>query len=359
MNMLKLLLTLVSLIITLTLVIGLHELGHALAAHYFSIRIKRISIGFGKPLCSYKSQSGCEWIWARWPLGGYVELLNTRIHPVDKKQWPEAFDKRPIFQRMIVLISGSLFNLLTAWVCLVGFYLLGHHYPLAVIKQVTPNGLAAAAHFQEKDQIVAINHHPIHSWEEANVSLIALMGTTQAVMEVKTNAGQYEQREIDLRHVTFKPTAHSLWDAIGITPSPKFKGWRAPEPIHIAMKSATLAIIHFVLLFLVIMKQLVLGHLPFSLLVGPFGLLALNLSAFLHGFGAFIYFIATFSMAVAVLNLLPLPGLDGCSLLYAAIEKIRGKPMSVAYEILFYQLTMIAFALLLVQLMLNDLKRFI
>ncbi len=354
--MLNLLLALASLIITLILIVGLHELGHALAAHYFSIRIKRVSLGFGKAILSYKSTSGIEWIWARWPLGGYVELLNTRIHPVDKKQWPEAFDKRPVFQRMIVLLAGSLFNLFTAWVCLVGFYLLGHQYPLAVIKHITPNSLAASAHFQDGDQLININHHPISSWEEANLSLIRLIGREQAVMLVKTKAGHQEERNMDLNHIKFKPTAHSLWDAIGITPSQKFIGRQPPEPVHLALKSACLAIIHFVMLFLIILKQLISGNLPCSLLVGPFGLLALNLSAFLHGFSAFIYFIATFSLAVAVVNLLPLPGLDGCSLLYTALEKIRGKPISVAIEILFYQLTMIAFAVLLVQLMLNDFR---
>ena len=76
-----------------------------------------------------------------------------------------------------------------------------------------------------------------------------------------------------------------------------------------------------------------------------------------QGVVVFIFFIASFSLAVAVVNLFPVPGLDGGSILYSIIEKIRGKPMSVALEVLIYQLMFIAFCLLLVHLVTNDLTR--
>lgn len=349
----------ISFAITLIIVVGLHELGHALVAHYFSIEIKRISIGFGKALWSYRSKSGCEWIWARWPLGGYVDLLNTRIHPIDKSQWPHAFDKRPVWQRLVVLFAGSLFNLFTAWVCYTGFYLLGHHYPIAVIQEIAPNSLAAQARFQAQDHIISMNQHPVHSWEEAGIKLLMLIGTEHVQFTVKRQDGAIEVRDMNLSHLNFPPHTRSLWSLLGIKPSMKSISWFPPQTVAEAMLSGLNSITQLFSLLFTILQQLCLGYLPFSLLAGPLSLFALNLSAFLHGFTAFIHYIATFSLAIGIMNLFPLPGLDGGSIFYTCIEKVRGRPIPIAYEILFYRLTMIAFAVFLIQLILNDLTRLV
>ena len=80
-------------------------------------------------------------------------------------------------------------------------------------------------------------------------------------------------------------------------------------------------------------------------------------ASFLQGLVVFLYFISSLSFAVALINLFPIPGLDGGSIMYALIEKIRGKPVSVGMEVLLHRLIFIVFCLVLVQLLLNDLQR--
>ena len=113
-------------ILSVLLVVGVHEAGHALAARLFHITIKRISIGFGRPLFTWRTRSGVEWVWALWPLGGYVHLLNTRNTMVSPEDYAFCFDKKPIGTRCIVLLSGIFANLLMAWLALVLLYSVGY-----------------------------------------------------------------------------------------------------------------------------------------------------------------------------------------------------------------------------------------
>src|SRR5438132_1294650 len=97
-------LALFAIVLTLILVVGFHEAGHAMAAKLFKVKIRRISIGFGKAIFTWKDRAGREWIWALWPLGGYVHLLNSRIEAIPESDFGLCFDKKPIWQRCIILI---------------------------------------------------------------------------------------------------------------------------------------------------------------------------------------------------------------------------------------------------------------
>ncbi|MCA0404465.1 MAG: site-2 protease family protein, partial [Proteobacteria bacterium] len=112
----------IGIVLTLLLVVGIHEWGHFLAARFYNVKIKRISIGFGRPLLKYHSRKGIEWVWAILPLGGYVHLLNSRIEPVNDKELPFAFDKKPIYQRIIILLAGAFANFLAAFIFLTLMY---------------------------------------------------------------------------------------------------------------------------------------------------------------------------------------------------------------------------------------------
>lgn len=106
-----------------------------------------------------------------------------------------------------------------------------------------------------------------------------------------------------------------------------------------------------------VLKQLFSGLIPFSALLGPIGIFAASVASLTQGVVVFMFFIATLSLAVAVINLFPIPGLDGGSIVYALIEKIRGKPVSVAMELLLHRLVFIVFCVVLVHLLMNDLQR--
>jgi regulator of sigma E protease len=346
--------TLLSIGITLVLVVGFHEAGHAIAAKIFSIKIQRIAIGFGKPFVSVMSKSGCEWVLGRWPLGGYVQLLNTRIKEVAKKDWAYCFDKKPVWVRCVVLVSGGVMNLVVASLGFTLYYSLGYSQYPSTIKAVVPLSIAAQAGFKAQDSIIALNHKKIDTWQLATISLIASLGQENVVVSLKGPSGVTRALSLDLR--PSKALGRDPWKSLGIEPDL----YQAHVISGLTFEKAFVQAIGAVLLqiefFIMMLTQLIMGHIPLSLLLGPIGIFKLAIDSFSHGVGLFSYFIASFSVGVGCVNLLPIPGLDGGAVIYAFVEKIRGKPVSVALEVLLYRLLMIVFCVFLVQLLVNDLQ---
>ncbi|CEG57713.1 M50 family metallopeptidase [Legionella fallonii] len=355
------LLALLAIILTLILVVGIHEGGHALAARFFGVKIKKISIGFGKPLLQWKTKNGCEWVWAIWPLGGYVQLLNSRIAPVDPSEDSLCFDKKPIWVRILILLAGAIANLITAWLAFILVFYLGLSYKLPQIQSVQEHSIAAQAGLTSGDQFIAISGRPTPSWQEVGMELVILWGNKDVKVTI-SQANKKELKEIvlDLSQIKFTGREKSLLASIGITPNPSATSdiMRSTSMLA-AIRQANDAITQMIYFFMMILKQLFSGVIPFSILLGPIGIFAASIISLKQGIVVFMFFIASFSLAVALVNLFPIPGLDGGSILYAIIEKIRGKAMSVAMEVLLYQLMFIAFCLLLVHLVTNDLSRMV
>lgn len=352
-------LALVAMVITLILVIGIHEAGHALVAYWFGVKIQRISIGFGRPLLSWRKKNGLEWVWALWPLGGTVLLLNSRVFPVKPAQYPYCFDKQAIWRRICILLAGSFANLITAWLALVLVFTLGIHYTLPIIQSVEKGSVAAVAGVVSGDQIMAINDQPTMGWREVGMELIKCFGNSAVSVSLKSaNTHVIKTTTLNLSQVSFNQHKASLLTGLGIVPNLNAaKGLQISATWVDAIAKANASIKQILYFFLIILKQVIMGVIPFSVMLGPLGLFAVTLSSFTQGVAVFMYFIATLSLAVALINLFPIPVFDGGSILYALVEKIRGKPISIALEVLIHRLLFIAFCVLLAQLISNDLLR--
>ncbi|KTD66107.1 M50 family metallopeptidase [Legionella spiritensis] len=350
-----------AIVITLVLVIGLHEAGHALAAVLFRVKIQRISIGFGRPLLKWQGQKGPEWVWALWPLGGYVQLLNSRIQPVSEASFPDCFDKKPIWVRCVILLAGALANVLLAWMAFTVLFMVGYKQTPPIVANVIPGSLMASAGIQAGDRVAAVNGRRTHSWQSVGMALIREFGQPGVHITVLRAQDARHEVTVDLSNWKYPRGKGSLLALMGLeVQSPSIRPqWVAGVALH---KAAWLAIIKIgdqLFQYIIILKQLVTGMIPFSLLLGPVGLFGATWSSFVHGLSVFMYFIASLSLAVGLVNLFPFPGLDGGLLVYALVEKVRGKPISVALEVLLHQLAVIVFCLLFVQLILNDLVRYL
>ncbi|MCH9756937.1 MAG: site-2 protease family protein [Gammaproteobacteria bacterium] len=352
---------LIAIILSLILVVGTHEAGHAFAAKCFDVKIERISIGFGKPIYTWTKKNGVEWVWARWPLGGYVKLLSSRIAPVPIQEHAFCFDKKSITARIIILISGALANLLSAWIALTMVFMLGYKQAPAIIHDVTTPSIAATAGLKPGDRIIALANINTPAWREVGMELITHLRQAAVPVTLKDKTGIIRHSQLDLSQWHYKRQKDALLASIGITLDTD-----NIKQEHIAgvsfLKANQLVwykIKNLSDFFFTMLKQLFMGHLPLALLLGPLGLFTAMAGSFMQGVSVFSYFIATLSLAVAIVNLLPIPGLDGGSIVYALLEKVRGKPLSVAFEVLLHQLAFIAFCVLLAQLLINDLERFL
>ncbi|STX52001.1 membrane associated zinc metalloprotease [Legionella busanensis] len=351
---------LLAIILTLILVVGLHEAGHALAAKLFDIKIQRISIGFGKPILSWQDKKGQEWVWAIWPIGGYVKLLNSRIQEVKPSDYPYCFDKKPAWQRIIILLAGGFANFVVALLALTIFYMVGYQQLNPVIKEIDPQGIAAAAGIKASDRFVSIEGWPTNSWQEVGNVLIVNLGKSDVIATVADANNQERQLKLNLA-MPFNKNTKGLAGYLGITidKTPQYKKQVAPKPLLTALSEAFNTVIRMIVFLILALKQVLIGAIPFSSLLGPIGLISVSVGSFNQGIVIFLYFIANFSLAVGLVNLFPVPGLDGGSILLTMIEKIRGKPISIALEVLLYRLAFIAFIIFLIQLVLNDLQRMV
>lgn len=347
-----------AIVLTLLLVVGIHEVGHAIAARLFKVKIRRIAIGFGKALFTWQDQGGREWVWALWPLGGYVHLFNSRIETIPTSDLDFCFDKKAIWQRCIILIAGALANLLTAALALTWMYSLGYQQQVPLIQQVSPGSIAAAAGLQAQERFVAIDSQETNSWQDVGMTLLMAMGKAKVAALVGDKQGSIHQVSMDLSQWSYKKDDPSLLGALGIKAVKGHSEQVRGQSLWPALLAAMSKLGFLLKFFLVMLKQLLTQRIPFAVLLGPLGLFAASVYSFLQGLAVFLYFIASLSLAVGLVNLFPIPGLDGGGLVYALLEKWRGKPVSVAFEVLLYRLTMIIFALLLIQLIMNDLRSY-
>ncbi len=354
-------LSFLAIVLSLILVVGLHEAGHAITAYWCGVKIKRISIGFGRPLIKWKGKSGIEWVWALWPLGGYVQLLNSRIDPVPEQLYKHSFDKKKFWQKIVILSAGVVVNIMVAWLAFLIIHLAGYQQTKPEIAQVTPASIAATAGFQTNDRIIAIQGENTPSWKEVGMQLILALGNSQVKVVVQQNNGPQRSLLLNMKLWEFKGGKNALLGGLGIKPnvSNSAKEQVLRSSFLNACSQAWSQMLSTFLFFILMLKQMFSGAVPFAVLVGPLGIFAAMADSIHQGMVVFLYFIATLSITVAIINLLPIPGLDGGSILYAVVEKVRKKPLSIAMEVLLHRLVTIVFVLLLVQLLLNDLKRYL
>ena len=355
------LLAVLAVILSLILVVGVHELGHAVAARYCGIMIRKISIGFGKPLVRWQDRQGRKWIWSMWPLGGYVELLDSRVHVVTAAYHSKCFNKKSFLSRIFILLAGIAANLVTAWLALIFYFLLGHVQTTPTIAAIRPNSTAANSHIGAGDKIIRVGKNLTPSWQEVGMQLIIHFGQKKVPITVKTPTGQTHQTHLDLKHWDTHYHTHSMLSQIGFIPDyAKYQQHFVPGLRLIpAMYKAWQTMGSFLHFYWVVLQKIFSHTIPFFLLLGPLGILTSIIDSFAHGLAVFLFFIAQFNLVVALFNILPIPSLDGGAILFTFIEKIRGKPLSLAAELLIHRLVLIAFVLVLVQLVLNDVKYYL
>jgi len=170
-----------ALIVTLGILISIHEYGHFAVARLMGIKVLRFSIGFGSPLLKWTDKHGTEFVIAGIPLGGYVRMLDEREGTVPVDQLPFAFNRKSVMQRIAVVAAGPLVNLLFAVVIYWALFVLGVTHAIPIIGEVVPDSPAAEAGLEIGQEIVAIDGEEIQTWEKVTLGLVARFGDSGAI----------------------------------------------------------------------------------------------------------------------------------------------------------------------------------
>lgn len=352
-------LSIIIIILTTLFLIAVHEAGHAILARYCGVRIHAIVIGLGRPLFESKHPQRSTWKLALWPFGGSVELCNTRIHSVPPREYHHCFDKKPAWMRIMILSAGAAANLGIAWLALIFYFLLGYPQHPALIQRVTRPSTASTAHIQSGDVILSFADTPVASWQAVGIQLMIHLGERNVAIVVKHTQGNQDIAHLDLSNTA--KTRGSILTTLGLQPdfSPQQQQLIAGLSWLNAVQQASHTLGTLIHMYGVMLKQLLVGNLSVLCLLGPVGFFITMINSIQQGVALYLYSFANLSIAIALANILPIPSLDGGSIIYTLIEKIRGKPMSIALEVLLYRLAMTALCVLLVQLLSNDVQHYL
>ena len=196
----SLLFTLAAFVVALGVLIVIHEYGHYLAARLCGVKVLRFSLGFGRPIFVKRFlPGGTEWVLAALPLGGYVKMLDEREGPVLPQELDLAFNRKSVWQRIVIVVAGPVANFLLAialyWVLFVG----GVPDARPVIAKPPANSIASMAGLQRGDTLERINGEAVQSWQEARWRLLQLtVDHSVAVLDVIEPGGRASRKSMDL-----------------------------------------------------------------------------------------------------------------------------------------------------------------
>jgi regulator of sigma E protease len=369
--------TLLSFLLAILILVGFHEFGHYIVAKWCGIAVERFSIGFGPVLLRKKAKHplATEFVISAIPLGGYVKMIDTRTHanltPLETKS---SFDQQPLWKRSSVVAAGPLANFFLAWLLLFFLYLSGPLQVKPVLDQPPKDSIAAKSGLVLGDEVrgfaflpsdsdgvdLNIEFTPIDSWNRLRWKLLrAIMSEEGFVLQVAhTDSGDsrvvFDKDEIKTLHMQ-----NDLFAQLGLSlskesPLPTFQlelGWvdsmtRSMERVHDLTAVSALSI-----------WSLITGKASFNQISGPIGIAGMAGQSAQSGFTAYIGFLVLISISLGIMNLLPLPMLDGGQLLFDLVELLRGKAVSIELREFASKLGVLGILILTGIAVFNDLSR--
>ncbi len=194
------LITIVSFLVTVGVLVVVHEFGHYLAARWAGVKILRFSVGFGKPLAVRRlGPDQTEWVLASIPLGGYVKMVDEREGTVPSEDLPRAFNRQGVWTRIFIVIAGPLANFLLAFVVYWALFIAGMPGLKPVVGDPPPGTAASYAGLANGDTVTAVGEELVATWSDVRWLLLkeaVKRGTTD--IEVQTASGSTAMRRLDM-----------------------------------------------------------------------------------------------------------------------------------------------------------------
>jgi len=324
----------------LSLVVFFHELGHFLVGRWCGVRILVFSIGFGPEIIGFNDRYGTRWKISAIPLGGFVKFFgddnvasvssSARLAGMDEAARAECFVFQPVRERAAIVVAGPLANFILAIAIFAGIFMLyGKQTMSARVDAVQPDSAAAAAGFQPGDLVVAIGGHSVESFADMQRIVSASADETLAVTVERNGATLTLKAVPALKEVkdTFG-NVHRI-GILGISRSmaaADMKLQPVPPPRAVWMGiEETWFVVERTLSYI---GGVVVGREAAHQLGGPIRIAQMSGQVATMGFVALLHLTAVLSVSIGLLNLFPIPLLDGGHLLFYGIEAMRGRPLS-------------------------------
>lgn len=322
-------------IFVLTIVVFFHELGHFLVARWCGVGVAVFSVGFGPELVGFNDRKGTRWRFSLIPLGGYVKFIddsNAASIPDPENTQPVAggFQAASVWRRMAIVVAGPLANFILAIVIFAAvFATAGRYVMTAEVDIVQPDSAAAAAGIEPGDRIVSIDGVPIETFAHLQRIVSASADKELAIVVER------EGREIALTAI---PQFREISDRFGNVQRVGILGIsRNPgeeDIVHLRAGPLEALWLGVEESWFVIERtfsylgDVIIGRQAADQLGGPIRIAQISGQVATVGILALINMAAVLSVSIGLLNLFPVPMLDGGHLLFYVIEALRGRPLS-------------------------------
>jgi regulator of sigma E protease len=316
-------------IVVLGILVSVHEYGHYIVARMLGFRVEAFAIGFGKPIFSRVDRHGTSWQVGWLPLGGFV-----RLHGFERPEMmePEAraalrpgegFHDRPVWRRAAVTIAGPAANFLLTLVLFSAMFMaIGRPVATPVLGAVQAGQPAALAGLRAGDRVLAVDGHSIDNFLDLQKIVLAHPDTA---LQLRIARGGARDFTVSLTTGAVKtPSGRSIGHLGVASGAPEYRPvgplgaiyWGGQQSWMVVAQTAQG------------LWQVISGQRGVSGLGGTLRIAQLSGQVAKLGFATFVEFIAVLSVNLGLLNLLPIPVLDGGHLVFYAIEGIRGRPLA-------------------------------
>tara|TARA_B100000674_G_scaffold428145_1_gene383256 strand:- start:162 stop:1271 length:1110 start_codon:yes stop_codon:yes gene_type:complete len=356
-------------IVLILIVVFIHEYGHYYFAKKYGVGVTDFSIGFGQEIFGWNDKSGTRWKICWIPLGGYVKFFGDRnvfsqadqekiLEKYDEEERKKLFVLKPLYQRALIVFGGPLANFLLAFAIFFSIYtFVGKDFTPAVINEVQKDSPAMIGGLKQNDIILEIDDNKVESIMD--VSKYIMMSTDdfidfkvkrsydEIILKIKPNLVLSEDNlgnKINKRVVGIKLSAYNN-EINHIKLGPAKAIYHAAQEVYYVSTSS-----------LKYIGAMIFGKADTSQLGGPIRIAKISGQVAEFGALAFISMMAYISISLGLVNLFPIPLLDGGHLMFYAFEKILGRPLSQKTQEGFFRIGMFLLLSLMFFTTFNDLK---
>jgi len=356
----------VSFLFILTIIVFIHELGHFLVARWCGVSVKVFSVGFGPELFGFDDRHGTRWKLSAIPLGGYVKFLGdeneaggtdrTAIQQMSEEERARTFANQGVGARAAIVAAGPIANFLLAIVIFTAiFSLYGRQVTEARVDAVLADSAAEAAGFQQGDLIVSIDGAEIDSFSE--LQRIVTVNADNPLKFVVERDGQ----RIDLTATPERQVVEDRFGNVqrvgrlGISRSTTAENVRTerfspPQAAVLAVEETWFVVEQTISA----VAGMISGRESADQLGGPIKIAQMSGQIATLGIVPLLNFLALISISIGLINLFPIPILDGGHLLFFAVEAARGRPLSERAQEIGFRIGLVAVIMLMIFATWND-----
>jgi len=348
------LLSLISFLVVLSILVLVHELGHFIAAKRCGVRVEKFSFGFGPKLFSVK-RGDTEYLVSLVPLGGYVKMAGDEPgEAITHQKW--EFMSKKVSERFAIIFAGPLLNYFLAFLIFSVIFMFGNPTLTTEVGGLL-KGYPAEGSLVVGDRITAVNGRPVKYWEDMTEIIHRQVdGVLTLSVQRGDSISSVEIRPVvrKTKDIFGKETKIAL---VGISPSQKIEKIR--YGLFESFGKGWVKLMHLTAITYKSLFAIITGQLSFKeSMTGPIGIFVITGKAAELGLIYLLHLMGILSASLAIFNLLPLPVLDGGHIIFLALEKVRGKPLSARSQEMIANVGVSLLILLTVFVFYNDIMNF-